>query len=126
MNPIFLVLYQVQKCVLKMSTIVFALVFSVLFWRVATSPELLQEVPESGSGNASMIECDNTWFIPNGTSCVCGDNLNGKVQCNNSTNKTELLLSFCMTYNESTGTVVGGCPFFPTEPFKNGVYYSSN
>ena len=120
MNPIFLVLYQVQKCVLKMSTIVFALVFSVLFRRVATSPELLQEVPESGSGNASMIECDNTWFIPNGTSCVCGDSLNGKVRCNNSTNKTELLLSFCMTYNESTGTVVGGCPFFPTEPFKNG------
>ena len=115
-----------HKCVLKMSTIVCALVFSVLFWRVATLAEHLQEfeVAEFGSGNASMIECYNTWFIPNGASCICGDDLGGKVRCNPSTNRSELLLSYCMTYSESTGkTVVGGCPFFPTQNFEYGYVY---
>ena len=53
-----------------------------------------------------------TWFIPdpssNGT-CKCGDDIHGAVRCNNSTKEAAILSCYCMTYNESTGPVVGIC-----------------
>ena len=53
-----------------------------------------------------------TWFFPdpssNGT-CICGDDIDGAVRCNNSTKEAAILSCYCMTYNESTGPVVGIC-----------------
>ena len=53
-----------------------------------------------------------TWFFPdpspNGT-CRCGDSVHDTVRCNDSTKETSILDCYCMTYNESTGPVVGAC-----------------
>ena len=61
-------------------------------------------------------ECP-TWFIPtktaNGTTrCECGSFSSEKVQCDQGSNITHLLLGNCMTYNEEPSTtVVGPCPY---------------
>ena len=53
-----------------------------------------------------------TWFFPdpssNGT-CRCGDEIHGAVRCNNSMKEAAILSCYCMTYNKSTGPVVGIC-----------------
>ena len=53
-----------------------------------------------------------TWFFPdpssNGT-CRCGDNIHDTVRCNDSMKEVAILDCYCMTYNESTGPVVGTC-----------------
>ena len=53
-----------------------------------------------------------TWFFPdpssNGT-CRCGNDIHDAVKCNNSTKETSILDCYCMTYNKSTGPVVGSC-----------------
>ena len=53
-----------------------------------------------------------TWFFPdpfsNGT-CRCGDDIHDAVKCNNSTKEASILGCYCMTYNKSTGPVVGSC-----------------
>ena len=53
-----------------------------------------------------------TWFFPdpssNGT-CICGDDIDGAVRFNKSTKEAAILSCYCMTYNESTGPVVGIC-----------------
>jgi len=53
-----------------------------------------------------------TWFFPdpfsNGT-CRCGDDIHDAVKCNNSTKEASILDCYCMTYNKSTGPVVGSC-----------------
>ena len=113
---------QVPVCssVVKMSILINALLHCLLLGKVATSAESLSE---AGSGNGTVLECLNTWFIPdaNGTSCVCGNELEGKVQCDPSSNKTRLLLTYCITYsNSSSETVVGACPFFPVQNVESG------
>ena len=54
----------------------------------------------------------STWFLPdssaNGT-CRCGNDIDGAVSCNDFTKEVSILGSYCMTYNESTGSVVGAC-----------------
>ena len=53
-----------------------------------------------------------TWFFPdlssNGT-CRCGNDVHGSVKCNDSTKEAFIRSCHCMTYNESTGPVVGSC-----------------
>ena len=53
-----------------------------------------------------------TWFFPdlssNGT-CRCGNDVHGIVKCNDSTKEAFISSCHCMTYNESTGPVVGAC-----------------
>ena len=53
-----------------------------------------------------------TWFFPdrslNGR-CRCGDDVHGVVRCNDSTQQAFIRSCHCMTYNESTGPVVGAC-----------------
>ena len=53
-----------------------------------------------------------TWFFPDpslNNTCICGNDIEGVVKCNNSTKKVSILPCYCMTYAESTGTVVGTC-----------------
>ena len=53
-----------------------------------------------------------TWFLPdpsaNGT-CRCGNDIHGAVSCNDLTKEVGILNYYCMTYNESTGPLVGPC-----------------
>ena len=53
-----------------------------------------------------------TWFFPDPSlncRCRCGDDVHGLVRCNDSTQQAFIRSCHCMTYNESTGPVVGAC-----------------
>ena len=70
-----------------------------------------KELQESAADVPHQQQCP-TWFFPdpssNGT-CRCGDEIHGAVRCNNSRKEAAILSCYCMTYNESTGPVVGIC-----------------
>jgi len=67
--------------------------------------------------NASIADAhDNpscpTWFFPDSSlnnTCTCGNDIEGAVKCDNSTKEVSILPCYCMTYAESTGSVVGTC-----------------
>ena len=68
--------------------------------------EKCKNVPEADAPDG--MSCP-TWFsLTNGT-CVCGNDIGGIVRCSNSTKKVAILQWYCMTYNESTGPIVGAC-----------------
>ena len=66
---------------------------------------------ESSADALYNPQCPN-WFIPdpssNGT-CKCGDDIDNTVRCNDLTKEAAILHCYCMTYNKSTGPVVGAC-----------------
>ena len=49
------------------------------------------------------------WFEPLNGTCKCGDSVDGIVNCDETLQESAILDCHCMTYNESTGTVVGAC-----------------
>ena len=70
-----------------------------------------KELQESAAAASHDPQCP-TWFFPDSSSngtCKCGDDIHDTVRCNNSTKETAILDCYCMTYNESTGPVVGAC-----------------
>ena len=68
--------------------------------------------------------CPYTWSRPahnSSNNCTCGDNVRGRVFCDDNQREVGMLLSYCMTYdNTSNETVLGSCPFFPTVHNING------
>ena len=48
------------------------------------------------------------WFEPFNGTCKCGDSIDGIVKCNESLQESAIIGCYCMTYNETTGTVVVG------------------
>ena len=68
----------------------------------------------------------HTWFFPdpssNGT-CRCGDDVHGIVRCNDSTKEVFIRSCYCMTYNESTGPVVGACFYNYLRPTQTHTLY---
>ena len=69
------------------------------------------KVQESTAAVSHDQQCP-TWFFPdppsNG-SCRCGNDVQDTVRCKNSTKEAAILNCYCMTYNKSTGPVVGAC-----------------
>lgn len=68
-----------------------------------------------------------TWFVPSSSNtstsggCVCSDVARSLVHCNTDTREIHLLLTYCMTFDNSSGrTVVGSCPYFPTANYSEG------
>ena len=54
----------------------------------------------------------HTWLFRDPSlncTCRCGDDVHGLVRCNDSTEQAFIRSCHCMTYNESTGPVVGAC-----------------
>ena len=49
------------------------------------------------------------WFKPFNGTCKCGDSIDGVVNCDESLQESAVLDCHCMTYNKTTGTVVGAC-----------------
>ena len=80
------------------------------------------------SMNNPVVTCP-TWFIPTNDTegnitCECGSNLNGRIRCNPATNSTQLLITNCMTYsNSSRLTVVGSCPYSTVERTRFGYIH---
>ena len=70
-----------------------------------------KELQESAVTASHDQQCP-TWFYSdsslNGT-CMCGDDIHDTVRCNNSTKEISILNCYCMTYNKTTGPVVGAC-----------------
>ena len=48
------------------------------------------------------------WFISINGSCVCGDSLEGIVNCDQTNQQVQVLNCYCITYNELEKTVVSG------------------
>ena len=48
------------------------------------------------------------WFEPANGTCKCGDSIDGIVKCNETVQESAILDCHCMTYSETTGTVVVG------------------
>ena len=49
------------------------------------------------------------WFEPSNGTCKCGKAIHDIVKCDETLQESAILDCYCMTYNESTGTVVGAC-----------------
>ena len=70
----------------------------------------------------------HTWLFPDPSSnstCRCGDDVHGIVKCNDSTKEAFIRSCYCMTYNESTGPVVGACPYNLLPPTQTRTLYGS-
>ena len=77
----------------------------------------------SATGKCAANNDCPLWFVPgdNG-SCECGSDLDGIVKCNNESRETYLLGCFCMSY-DSTGLVVGACPYHCTHSGTTALHY---
>ena len=49
------------------------------------------------------------WFEPSNGTCKCGDSVDGIVNCDETLQESAIIGCYCMTYNETTGTVAGAC-----------------
>ena len=102
---------------------------------VPTTPQALSYPPSPTTGNGTcrceptVCRCDELtndqkydlvstqlgnascppWFEPSNGTCKCGKEIHGVVKCNETLQESAVLDCHCMTYNESTGTVVGAC-----------------
>ena len=87
------------------------LLFTVLLhtWNVTGNPAANNDCP--------------LWFVPgdNGT-CECGNDLGGIVKCNNVSREVYLLVGFCMS-QDSTGLVVGACPYCQYITGRDNLHY---
>ena len=70
--------------------------------------------------------CPYTWtrHITNYTdNCTCGNDLGGKVHCDAEHREVSILISYCMTYDNTTKeTEVGSCPFSPVNKSRYGLF----
>ena len=56
--------------------------------------------------------CLDTWFVPVGNSCVCGDTHHGIVSCDNVTRDVGVADCYCITFDSTRNTaVLGACLF---------------
>ena len=63
------------------------------------------------------------WFeLSNGT-CKCGQAIYDIVKCDETSPESAVLQCFCMTYNETTGTVVGACLYNCVRNISKDVVY---
>ena len=77
------------------------------------------EVQKSSAGNDYYIgsqTCSetNVWFVwdHKRNSCICGDDLNGIVNCDSATKQVSVLDCYCLTIDYTTqGAIVGSCIF---------------
>ena len=88
--------------------------------------EIADDNQKGGSTAVEEKHCP-TWYREtkyNGvTRCVCGARLGIDVVCNASTQKTLILVGFCMSYDEKfNGTVIGDCPFNYYRPSSQHFY----
>ena len=100
---------------------------SVILTLVLCSASLCEEV---GSGNekydtsslqssswskfndatAEPPSCPDTWFVPSGNSCKCGESYDDTVSCNEDTKEVGVLDCYCMTFDSTlNATVLGAC-----------------
>ena len=81
------------------------------------------------ANNQGLTESNNAscppWFEQSNGTCKCGEEIHGIVKCNATLQESSVLDCYCMTYNESTGTVVGAC-FYNCiwEILEDGLYRS--
>ena len=55
-----------------------------------------------------IVSCP-PWFSLRNDTCKCGPRVHDVVRCNETLRQSAVLDCYCMTYGESTGTVVGAC-----------------
>ena len=63
------------------------------------------------------------WFKSSNGTCKCGEDIDGIVKCNETLQESAILDCYCMTYNESTGTVVGACFYNCVLNWEDFVYH---
>ena len=66
-------------------------------------------IPKYSSVSAPYNASCPPWFEPFNGTCKCGESIEGVVKCNETLQESAILDCHCMTYSESTGTVVGAC-----------------
>ena len=62
----------------------------------------------SVSAQSDNVSCP-PWFEPFNGTCKCGDSIGNVVDCDESLPESAIISCYCMTYSETTGTVVGAC-----------------
>jgi len=76
------------------------------------SPQTLFCLPlptiNSVSAQSNNVSCP-PWFAPFNGTCKCGNSIDGVVKCDEALQESAILDCYCMTYSETTGTVVGPC-----------------
>ena len=87
---------------------------------------IFKKVQESVTDAPHDPPC-HTWLFPDPSSnstCRCGDDVHGIIKCNDSTKEAFIRSCYCMTYNESTGPVVGACPYNLIRPTRTHTLYN--
>ena len=76
----------------------------------SSSPKLESVTPSNSGATSLPKEHCPTWFTTNTTSgaCECGNSCGEIVRCEQHSNRTSMLLCYCMTYSGNT-PVVGAC-----------------
>ena len=78
----------------------------------STTKDMKQKCKKVSAADVPDRTSCPTWFLPDSSAnltCRCGNDIHGAVSCNESTKQVAILDCYCMTYNESTGPVVGIC-----------------
>ena len=81
----------------------------------------LATLPPQENGTETDDTCP-TWFLPvtddkGNSTCKCGNDLDGIVDCYNVTQAVYLYFSYCMTYNQDmSALVVGNCYYGDLQP----------
>ena len=59
---------------------------------------------------AEPPSCPDTWFVPSGNSCKCGETYYDTVSCNEISKEVGVLDCYCMTFDSThNATVLGAC-----------------
>ena len=68
------------------------------------------EINDSTHAIAESPSCPDTWFVPSGDSCKCGESYYDVVSCDEVTKEVGVLDCYCMTFDSRHNvTVLGAC-----------------
>ena len=73
-------------------------------WNESATIQKYSPVP----AKSNNVSCP-PWFEPFNGTCKCGDSIGNVVDCDESLPESAIISCYCMTYSETTGTVVGAC-----------------
>ena len=77
---------------------------------------------------AEPPSCPDTWFVPSGNSCKCGESYDNTVYCDEDTKEVGVLDCYCMTFDSTLNSTILGACFFNcenvTKSYNDFIYHS--
>ena len=77
--------------------------------KAVNHPSQSDESHDTKVDNITSCPPQRPWYLYNGTTCKCGDDLGGRVHCDESVDYNLVLNGYCMTNDDMNTTIVGAC-----------------